>query len=260
MLGFQPISDEPLSSVSNPAVGAGVTGTLATTNANDTLAAAGSPVIVGTLARTNANDTSAASGSPIIVGTSSTTNADDTLAASGSSGSSVTGTVAYTNNDDTLSASGWAGIVSGTLTTTNADDTLAAIGNAGAGFPFGGTGGGLAQIKPRESEEQKRTRRVAQGIIREAQKPAADVEKLAKKAEKVSAQLKADIAYFEALAEQYAREIEQTRLAMQARNDALATRQLEQRMIQAQLLAEAAAQQREELDVVFMAVMLAALE
>ena len=47
---------------------------------------------------------------------------------------------------------------------------------------------------------------------------------------------------------------------MQARNNALATRQLEQKMIAAQLQAESAAQQMEELDVVFMAVMLAAME
>ena len=118
--------------------------------------------------------------------------------------------------------------------------------------------------KPRESEEQKRTRRIAQGIIREAQKPSADIVKLSKKAATVSRQLKADIAYFEALAQQYAAEIEQSRqaiaLVMQAKNDALATRQLEQRMIEAQLFAEAAAQQIEELDIVFMAVMLAAME
>jgi hypothetical protein len=119
-------------------------------------------------------------------------------------------------------------------------------------------------IKPRESEEQKRTRRIAQGIIREAQKPAADIEKLSKKASRVSAQLKADIAFYEAKAARYAQQIAQNRMAialvMQAKNDALATRQLEQRMIAAQLMAEAAAQQIEELDVVFMAVMLAAME
>ena len=119
-------------------------------------------------------------------------------------------------------------------------------------------------IKPRESEEQKRTRRIAQGIIREAQKPSADIEKLSKKASRVSAQLKADIAFYEAEAARYAAEIAQNRMAialvMQAKNDALATRQLEQRMIAAQLMAEAAAQQMEELDVVFMAVMLAAME
>lgn len=115
-----------------------------------------------------------------------------------------------------------------------------------------------------ETEEQKRTRRIAQGIIREAQKPAADLEKLSKKAAKVSAQLQADIAYFEDEARRYAAEIAQSKqaisLVMNLRNNALATRQLEQQMIQAQLQAEAAAQQVEELDVVFMAVIMVALE
>lgn len=117
-----------------------------------------------------------------------------------------------------------------------------------------------AQTKPRESEEQKRTRRIAQGIIRDAQKPSADIAKLSRKAANVSEQLRADVAHYEAEAAKYATEIEQIALVMQARNNALATKQLEQRMIQAQLQAEAAAQQVEELDVVFMAVMLAVME
>lgn len=115
-----------------------------------------------------------------------------------------------------------------------------------------------------ETEEQKRTRRIAQGIIREAQKPAADLEKLSKKASKVSGLLQADAARYEADAARYATEIAQSKLAiaqvMMARNDALATRQLEQRMIAAQLQAEFARQMVQELDVVFMAVMLAAIE
>ena len=245
-------------------VSSGVTGTSATTNANDTSSASGTTTVVGAAATTNANDTATASGvvgSPVI-GTSATTNANDTPSASGTT--TVIGTSATTNANDASAASGWAGAVSGTAAVTNANDAAQASGTVEGGFAFGGTGGGLAQIKPRESDEQKRTRRIAQGIIREAQKPSADVGKLAKKAEKVSAQLRSDVSYYEAEAAKYAKEIEQSKqaiaLVMQARNDALATRQLEQRMIQAQLLAEAAAQQIEELDVVFMAVMLAALE
>lgn len=129
------------------AAGSGSTGTLATTNANDTLAASGTNTITGTVARTNANDTLAASGSTTITGTVATTNADDTLAASGVIGGStgtlsytnandtlagvgtttVGGTLARTNANDSLSASG-SPIVSGTLATTNANDTLAATG------------------------------------------------------------------------------------------------------------------------------------
>jgi len=84
--------------------GGGVTGTLATTNANDTVVATGSTTIVGTLARTNADDTSAASGSTTIVGTLVYSNANDTVVASGHT--TVTGTLAYTNINDSVVASG----------------------------------------------------------------------------------------------------------------------------------------------------------
>ena len=136
---------------------------------------------------------------------------------------------------------------------------------SGSAVPkLGGSPGWNPYEKRGETEEQKRTRRIAQGIIREAQKPSADIAKLSRKAATVSEQLRADVAYYEAEAAKYATEIEQSKqaiaLVMQAKNDALATRQLEQRMIAAQLQAEAAAQQVEELDVVFMAVMLAAME
>jgi len=106
----------------------GVTGTLATTNANDTVVAAGSTTIVGTLARTNADDTSAASGSTTIVGTLARTNANDTVVATGHT--TVTGTLAYTNINDTSAALGSTTII-GTLARTNADDTVAASGSVG---------------------------------------------------------------------------------------------------------------------------------
>lgn len=125
MLGFGAISELPLSTL--PATTSGVTGTVAYTNANDTLAASGTTTIVGTLAKTNANDTSAASGSPIVNGAVAYANNNDTLAASGSVGSSVSGTVAYTNANDTLSASGTT-TVTGTVARTNANDTGAASG------------------------------------------------------------------------------------------------------------------------------------
>jgi hypothetical protein len=119
-----------------------------------------------------------------------------------------------------------------------------------------------SQVQRSEPDEQKRNRRLAQGIIARAQKPSADVAKLAKQAARVSALLQDDAAQFEAQAARYATEIAKNTLAavMQAKNDALATRQLEQRMIQAQLQAESARQMVDELDVVFMAVMLMALE
>jgi len=112
--------------------GSGVTGTLATTNANDSSAASGSTTIIGTVAYNNNNDTSAASGSTTTIGTLNTTNANDIVAATGAAGA-VTGTVAKTNNNDTVSAAGVVPIV-GTLSKTNANDTISASGTSGTGY------------------------------------------------------------------------------------------------------------------------------
>jgi hypothetical protein len=89
-------------------ISSGVSGTLATTNANDTVSASGTTTIVGTLAKTNAADTVSASGTTTVTGTLAKTNANDSVVASGAAGA-VTGTVAYTNANDTVSASGTAG-------------------------------------------------------------------------------------------------------------------------------------------------------
>jgi len=110
---------------------AAVSGTLATTNANDTSAASGTTTVVGTLARTNANDAVSASGTTTIVGTLARTNANDSVAASGFVGGAVSGTVAYTNANDTSAASGTT-TVTGTVARTNANDSVAASGAAGA--------------------------------------------------------------------------------------------------------------------------------
>lgn len=113
--------------------GGSVTGTSATTNANDTSAASGTTTVVGTSATTNANDTATASGSVggAVTGTSATTNANDTSSASGTT--TVTGTVAYSNANDSAAASGWAGSVSGTAAVTNANDTAQASGTVEGG-------------------------------------------------------------------------------------------------------------------------------
>jgi hypothetical protein len=104
-----------------------VSGTLASTNANDTLVAAGTTTVTGTLADTNNNDTLAASGTTTVTGTLASSNNNDTLAASGSVGSAVSGTLASTNNNDTLAASG-SPVIVGTLASTNANDSLVASG------------------------------------------------------------------------------------------------------------------------------------
>lgn len=84
------------------------------------------PGVSGSSATTNANDTSSASGTTTVVGTLARTNANDTANASGSAGS-VSGTVAVTNANDTSSASGWEGTITGTVAVTNANDTSASV-------------------------------------------------------------------------------------------------------------------------------------
>jgi len=109
--------------------GGSVTGTLATTNANDTITAVGSTTIIGTLARTNGNDTLVASGSTTIIGTLARTNANDTVVATGSAGA-VSGTLATTNANDSIVAVGSTTIL-GTLARTNSNDLIAANGVVG---------------------------------------------------------------------------------------------------------------------------------
>jgi hypothetical protein len=117
----------PLTAIEQASAAPGVSGTSATTNADDTSAATGTTTVTGTSATTNAADTSAATGTTTVTGSSSTTNADDTSAATGTT--TVTGTLATTNADDTSAASGSVGEpVSGSLAYTNADDTSAASG------------------------------------------------------------------------------------------------------------------------------------
>lgn len=81
MLGFDALASLPLASI--PAVTGDITGTSATTNANDTSSASGALTISGTVAVTNANDACAATGLLSVVGTSDTTNADDVADAAG---------------------------------------------------------------------------------------------------------------------------------------------------------------------------------
>lgn len=105
-------------------------GILARTNANDTSSAAGTTTILSTLARTNFNDTSAASATPVSPGSLTRTNANDTLAASGNTWPSST--LARTNANDTLAASGSVGSAAdGSVAYTNANDTSSATGNTG---------------------------------------------------------------------------------------------------------------------------------
>ena len=117
-----------------------VTGSLANTNANDTSSASGTTTVTGSLAKTNSSDTASASGTTTVIGTLAKTNANDACVASGEVGGESTGTVAYTNANDTAAASGWSGTITGTLAYTNNNDTSAASG-------VSVTGGGLKRYK-----------------------------------------------------------------------------------------------------------------
>ncbi len=121
--------------VGTSAVNVGATETTGTTNQAWAAAEfrAGAATIVGTLAKTEAPDTLASAGSLSIKGVLSQTNAVDTLAAGGSL--SITGVLAATNAADTLAAAGSSGtgVISGTLAKTEAPDTLVATGTAVTG-------------------------------------------------------------------------------------------------------------------------------
>lgn len=150
-------------------ISSGVSGTSASTNANDTASAVGATTVIGTVAKTNANDTSSAAGTTSVTGTVAKANANDTVSASGAVGGGVSGavaatnvndtataagavtivgSVARTNTNDTVTASGVAGSISGSVATINANDSISAVGSSGAGYipassqgAFGGGGG-----------------------------------------------------------------------------------------------------------------------
>ena len=132
----------------------GVTGTSATTNANDTSNATGTVTIAGTSATTNAADTSTASGTVTntVTGTSTTTNANDTSTASGTV--TIVGTSATTNANDTSNATGTV-TIAGTSATTNANDISTASGDSGTPAPTDDVShGGLRPRQRRRPERQ----------------------------------------------------------------------------------------------------------
>lgn len=116
-----------LTTETSPTLSTGVSGTVAKTLLNDTLAALGTTTIVGSLTETMANDTSSAAGTTTVVGSLAVTLANDTGAISGSVGSPVSGTLAVTLQNDTVSASGTTTIV-GSLAETMTNDTSSASG------------------------------------------------------------------------------------------------------------------------------------
>lgn len=197
-------------------------------------------------------------------GTGATSQAQ-TSAGTGQLGHSGTGA---TSQAQTAAGSGTvtpATGITGTGATSQAQ-TSAGAGNVASNFVQ--TSGGVPWNPYRpsgETEQQKTARRIAQGIIQRAKEPQADIPALFEEAREVSASIKADIAQIELDIQGLLALIDkrQTKLRLDAlrksQNDVLAMRQMEAALIDLQLRAEAQAQQIEELDVVFMVVMLAAL-
>jgi len=177
----------------------GVSGSSATTNANDTSSASGTTTVTGASARTAGNDSASAAGTTTVLGTAARTNADDTGSASGSVGGAVSGTAAVTAADDTAAASGTtavtgavsatagndtatasgaAGAVSGSAAATGGDDTASAAGATAGGQQAGGWGQSRNR-KPRDytpSAEQIHAERVRLGILPAEEAPAAVAE------------------------------------------------------------------------------------
>ena len=108
--------------------GSGVTGALAETMANDTLAASSTVSYIGSVSETLADDTLSASGSIGVSGSLSETLANDTLAATTVIG--YIGSLSETLADDTITSSAKLGYI-GSVAETLSDDTLAANGGVG---------------------------------------------------------------------------------------------------------------------------------
>lgn len=86
--------------------GGGVSGSVAVSEGDDTIAASGLETITGTSAATEGNDTSAISALLSITGPIIVSEGQDTIAASGLSVLSFSGTIGATEGNDTISADG----------------------------------------------------------------------------------------------------------------------------------------------------------
>lgn len=145
---------------------------------------------------------------------------------------------------------------SGTPVTHDVSGDLVGPGSAVSGIAQNGTGapsqifnlGLRAQLRKHETEEQKRLRREAQGIIQRIKEAEPQqVEQLQEEAEDISGQLRDAIAALENVAAQYQSKLNQKR-----------TSELQSLLVEAQLQAEMMQQQQEELDVCYVMLLLAA--
>jgi len=110
-------------------VAGATTGTIDTTDVDDTTSSAGTQIFVGTLNETDINDTIAANGTSFenATGTIDVTDVDDTTSSAGTQ--IYIGTLNETDVDDTTASAGTE-IFTGTLNTSDTDDTIAATGKS----------------------------------------------------------------------------------------------------------------------------------
>ena len=88
MLGFRPLSTNPISDIQLPAI----TGTISVTDTNDTASITGNvanPIVTGTISATDGNDTATITGAVLVP---------------------ATGTISATDNNDTASIAGFVGV------------------------------------------------------------------------------------------------------------------------------------------------------
>ncbi len=127
---------------------AGVTGTVAATQAPNTMAAAGTVLVSGTVAATQHPNTASAAGSVAISGSVTATQAPNVMAATGTvANGPITGTVAATQAPNTMTGHG-AVAISGSVAATQADNVMHAFGHVGNALEP--TPGYIAILEPRD--------------------------------------------------------------------------------------------------------------
>ena len=124
MLGFDPISQHPISDI---APLDRITGTIYVVDSNDTATITGAVAVVGSISVTDGTDIAVISGDNRSDGYILATDGQDTATLTGAS--SISGVINTTDEDDTANIVGLASIV-GTINVTDQNDTANIVGNA----------------------------------------------------------------------------------------------------------------------------------
>lgn len=123
MLGFDPISQHPISDI---APLERITGTIYVVDSNDTATITGAVAVIGSISVTDGNDLAVISGDNRSDGYILATDGQDTATLTGAS--SISGVINTTDENDTANIVGFASIV-GTINVTDQNDTANIVGN-----------------------------------------------------------------------------------------------------------------------------------